>query len=67
MKIIKIGNYKKLSEYRKECGYCGTEFIYEHHDIQPDFRDDNYVICPICNHFLTHGESPQSVDRSKDC
>lgn len=66
MRIIKIGN-NKIKEYFKTCIYCDTEFSYNDSDVKPDFRDGDYVICPVCGKFLFHGEPPKNVDRSKDC
>lgn len=66
MKIIKKGKVKE-EEYHKVCGYCDTEFTYTSSDVKPDFRDGDYVICPVCGKFLAHGSLPQNIDRSKDC
>ena len=65
MKIVKLGK-KKSNEIEKICGYCDTTFNYEPSDINYD-RDGNYVICPLCSHFIDVGDSHQSEDRSRFC
>lgn len=65
MKIIKKGNFKE-KEYRKKCD-CKTEFSYTNSDVQSDFRDGDYVICPVCGKFLYHGKPPQNFNRATDC
>jgi hypothetical protein len=55
IKIIKEGKPKEEvvnPEIRKECGYCNTIFTYQREDVNADFRDGPYVICPNCEHFL---------------
>ena len=65
MKIIKKGTRKRES-ILKTCGYCSTELEYNNSDIKHDFRDGNYIICPVCQRFLAISQT-QQVDRSKDC
>jgi len=54
MKIIKQGNNKQ-KEVKKTCKKCKTVFTYTNEDIQPDWRDGNYVICPnqSCKTFIS--------------
>jgi len=66
MKIIKKGNTKE-KEFNKKCGNCTTEFSYTSSDIQPDWRDGDYVICPVCGKFISHNGLPENPDRSKEC
>lgn len=66
MKILKKGGVKE-KEYRKKCGKCDTKFSYTSADIPSDWRDGDYVICPVCGQFISHAGLPQNIDRSKDC
>jgi len=66
MRIIRIGNTEE-KEIPKTCGDCYTDFTYTLSDVKPDWRDGDYVVCPICGKFLAHGDPPKNVDRSKDC
>lgn len=67
MKIIKSGKDPKNKEFYKKCSNCNTEFSYTSDDVKPDFRDGDYVVCPVCGQFIAHGHQPENVDRSKDC
>lgn len=51
MKIIKPGK-PKTDEGRLTCS-CGCIFIYSRQDINPDFRDGPYVICPSCSAWIS--------------
>ena len=53
MKIIKDGKNIINAEVKKKCGYCTAVFTYTKSDIQPDWRDGDYVICPCCKKFLS--------------
>ncbi len=52
MKIIKKGNLPEKKEIKETCHKCKTVFTYTTRDIQPDSRDGNYVICPVCKAFI---------------
>jgi len=66
MKILKKG-IKPTKTVKETCSKCNTLFEYEPSDIQMDFRDGNYVICPTCGGFISSGYQPVQIDRSKDC
>jgi len=66
MRIIKLGNTEE-KEIPKTCGYCYTEFTYTKSDIQPDWRDGSYVICPVCKHFIAHDFPRTDFNRATDC
>lgn len=51
MKIIKAGNIKP-KEVKETCHKCKTKFSYTSADVQPDWRDGDYVQCPICKAFI---------------
>jgi hypothetical protein len=52
MKIIKEGVKPETVERCKNCKNCGCRFTYAHKDIQRDWRDGDYVICPTCGKFI---------------
>lgn len=52
MKIIKKGNPNEKVEIEKTCLKCKTKFSYNSHDVKPDQRDGDYVICPVCKSFI---------------
>lgn len=60
-----MGNTKE-KEYFKTCPYCDTDFSYNDSDVNSDFRDGDYVKCPVCGKFLFHGLH-QNVNRATDC
>lgn len=51
MKIIKMGN-QTPKEKVKTCHNCKTVFSFTNQDINPDQRDGDYVICPVCKTFI---------------
>ena len=51
MKIIKEGEVKS-KETKKTCSKCKTKFSFTSDDINPDWRDGDYVICPKCGAFI---------------
>ena len=65
MKIIKTGKIKDSTKIT--CGYCESILEYNSTDIKRDFRDGDYIICPICGKFLSVGEQPTQTDRRTDC
>lgn len=67
MKIVKRGVDPKDKEIHQKCSKCKTEFTYTQSDVQYDFRDGDYVICPVCGSFIAHGDLPRSVNRATDC
>ena len=76
MKIIKKGNTEPKA-IKEKCGKCKTVFEYTNADVKPDFRDGDYVECPVCGALIaahrTFGDmildyiSPTTFDRSKNC
>jgi len=53
MKIIKEGQDPKKTEIEETCHKCSTVFSYTQSDVQPDSRDGDYVICPVCGGFIS--------------
>lgn len=51
MRIIKQGK-KPSEEKEKTCGKCKTIFAYVPADVNPDWRDGDYVKCPTCGAFI---------------
>ena len=51
MRIIKQGELPK-EEKEVTCSKCKTTFAYTKNDVKPDFRDGDYVICPICQSWI---------------
>lgn len=51
MKIIKEGNIKP-KETKRTCSKCKTKFSFTEEDIKLDFRDGDYVQCPVCESFI---------------
>ncbi|MCK9446120.1 hypothetical protein M0Q50_04420 [bacterium] len=76
IKIIKKGNIEPKS-IKEKCSKCKTVFEYTNADVKPDFRDGDYVECPVCGSFIsakrTFGDiiidsiSHNTFDRSRDC
>ncbi len=54
MKVIKQGVDLKNKEVKAKCHRCKTVFTYTSADIQSDFRDGPYVVCPNenCKSFI---------------
>lgn len=52
MKIIKTGHTGFADEKLFECGKCNTQFIAHYRDKRFDFRDGDYVKCPICGEYI---------------
>ncbi len=63
MKIIER-NEPEEKETKKTCYKCKSKFSYVPSDIQYDFRDGDYVICPVCKAFISVGYTP--VNRMED-
>lgn len=53
MKIIKEGKSPEEKTKKETCYNCKTVFEYSNSDIQPDFRDGDYVVCPKCGKFIS--------------
>lgn len=53
MRIIKVGKLPE-TETVKTCGKCKTKFAYTSEDVKMDFRDGDYVECPVCKSFINH-------------
>lgn len=53
MKIIKEGISPEEMTKKETCYNCKTKFEYQNSDIQDDFRDGSYVICPKCGKFIS--------------
>lgn len=53
--VIKEGN-KKPKTFKRTCHECGTKFTYQQSDVEPDWRDGDYVVCPNkkCKAFIAH-------------
>lgn len=56
MKIIKEGNLPEDKQKRETCYNCKTVFEYVKADVQSDFRDGDYIVCPKCGKFITAGK-----------
>jgi len=52
MKIIQEGTDPNTVEKEETCHKCGTVFSYNNIDIQPDWREGDYVVCPKCGGFI---------------
>jgi phage FluMu protein Com len=66
MEIIKRGSTKEKG-IKKKCEHCKTVFKYTKKDVESDWRDGDYVKCPVCKEFLAVGSAPEQTDRSQDC
>lgn len=53
MKIIQMGKDPEEAVVRESCSKCKTIFEYTQTDIQPDSREGDYVVCPVCESFIT--------------
>lgn len=51
MKILKKGEIKP-KETKRTCSKCKTKFTFTSEDVQPDWRDGDYVKCPTCGAFI---------------
>lgn len=52
MKIIKTAYTGFADEKLFECSKCNTQFIAHYRDKRFDFRDGDYVKCPICGEYI---------------
>lgn len=52
MKIIKKGTPESEKPIKDNCSKCKTVFKYLQSDIQPDNRDGDYAVCPVCGAFI---------------
>lgn len=52
MRIIKEGVNPDTVEVIKTCGKCTAEFGVVKADIQSDYKDGSYVVCPTCKSFI---------------
>lgn len=52
MRIIQEGKIPDNIEQELSCKRCNTIFTVTNSDIQSDFRDGDYVICPTCHAFI---------------
>jgi len=42
----------KSKEIKKTCGSCKSRLAYLPSDVKGDFRDGDYVICPVCKQYI---------------
>lgn len=53
MKVIKEGQLPETQPKKETCYNCKTKFEYVKSDVQSDWRDGDYVICPSCGKFIS--------------
>lgn len=54
MKIIKRGTLPEERVYRVTCSNCKSELEYTKEDVKLDFREGDYIVCPVCEKFIDH-------------
>lgn len=67
MKVLEKGKLKVATK-KVKCSKCSSKLEYTEKDVHGDFRDGDFITCPVCKSFIAVGNQPDmSFDRSKDC
>ena len=66
MKVIKQGNGHIEKPVKKTCGSCNSKLEYTRADIKSDQRDGDYIICPVCDSWMSVRSTNYSYNRLDD-
>lgn len=55
IRILNRDNRKYINNpiYRTECSACGSIIEYTKDEVHTD-RDGSYIVCPVCDMFISH-------------